>query len=181
MEGTLVSEKVNPYRVRFIIVAVVVCIAATFVSNFFGSLASMMYAYSRPPLNEGRYDTDANRELIRFVKGIGIQVATVGGLLAGILWCRRMSRRLRNGETNRLARNGAWAGVKVGVLATLLLHIALMLASRRVALIEPAIGLVCGIIAGMILGAVFGAICQAMVQPAAGGQPIVEHNGESPA
>lgn len=173
----MVPDKINPYSLRFIILAIVVCIAATALSGFLGLLASLLYGGL--DVSEGRNPQTAL--LANWCILVGLWGGSISGLLAAIIWCGRMLRRIRNGEVDGLGGKGRWDGIKVGVIATLWLHASLMLTADFISGFEspnseglvvlmflPVIGLVFGISAGLILGAVFGYMCQAMAKSTAG-------------
>lgn len=86
------------------------------------------------------------------------------GLIAGGVWCRVMVPIAARSAGAKLIGTGAWAGLAVGVLSTILLHVVLMIVSGRVEPIVLMIGLVCGVVAGLIVGAICGAILRASVK-----------------
>lgn len=178
-------ENVNSYLSRFKKLAIMVCITATVVSGFMGYLASMLYSLTL----EG---------YVELVSIVGIVWGSICGLYAGIYWCRRMEKRIQTGEIAGLGKYGRSQGVKVGALATLWLHVGLViivgLASEfarpsgewfaaiggafLMLLMGLAHGLIFGLPSGWILGAIFGSMCQGMVEEIAEEQTITEQDEE---
>lgn len=150
------SDCFSVYRGRFIVLGIFVCVVATLLSGVLGSLASLLYGgffgYPEPSPEE-----IATSNLVHAVGGWG---GLGAGLLAGVVWCQMMFRRVRRGQTKQLISSGSWLGVVVGILATVLLHAGLMVASARPDFFNLIVGLIFGIPAGAILGVICGAICQ---------------------
>lgn len=156
------SERTQQPRGRIVGLAVLVCVAATALAGFLGLFASLLYGglYWGPPEGDPAGETAAEH-----VRTIGAWWGAATGLIAGVLWCWGIQRKIAAAETERLVRAGTWLGLKVGVLSTLLLHVALMLVAGRVALVEPLVGLAFGIPSGLILGAICGAIARRVTVP----------------
>jgi hypothetical protein len=138
-----------------VILTVVVLIAAAATAWLFGAMAGAMYgvqvSYSRVEFN-------------RPLELIGQWWGACTGLLAGMVWCRFV---LHPSRRDRLVSAGAWTGLMVGVLSTVLLHAVLMAVSERVDAFPLVVGLVFGVVAGLLVGAICGAICRAVLNPAA--------------
>lgn len=169
------SDKIDPCRLRFKKLAVGVCVVATALSGFLGALASFLYAGLG-----GRSGGIAEQ--------VGAGFGAVAGLLAGVIWCRRMWRRIQNGEVARLSIKGTWEGLKVGVLATLLLHAGIIITGLLTSIFgqpnsdwlsNPLGGLFFGIPAGLFLGAHYGSTCQAKFKDMAKEQTTIDQ-GEEP-
>ena len=93
-------------------------------------------------------------EIRKAYERLGLRTGVVVGLIAAMLWCRQMFRFAK--RSRRLIAHGTWVGLVVGVLATLILHVVLMVATGSVfaqALIE---GLIDAIISGSLTGALCG-------------------------
>lgn len=95
----------------FIVAGVFVCAAGAGAGGFFGALASLLY---------GMEDS------------LGLWLGIAGGLLAGVVWCRVMSRaarRYRGGSSGLgMVGWGALWGIIVGLIATVIVHGGLMIA-----------------------------------------------------
>jgi len=121
----------HPLQRVFRIVGLLVCLASTALSVYLGGMAAFLYhGFGRDaPPETGPHDVDERMWLI------GMIVGGVGGLGAGLLWTYAMRQQaLRTlSTTNRvspwLIGIGTMAGIGVGLLATILLHVALGLVS----------------------------------------------------
>jgi hypothetical protein len=127
-----------------------VCVAAMIIAAFMGLLAMAPYVMSHK----------GSRDPLRLLPVVGIGGGAASGLLAGIIWGRVMTRPVKLDRRRKLGRIGAWVGIAVGSLATVLLHTALMIYVSTVG--DPwrpenfAIGLVFAIPIGAVLGAICG-------------------------
>ncbi len=170
------TGSVELHRGKLILLVVLVCVASGAVSAFLGAFASLLYAGIHFAV-EGPEAAVARS----FILGVGTYWGATCGLAAALLWCRLVVRRMARAQTDRWVAWGAGAGVKVGILATAMLHVGLMLASVRKPLVDLlsgfAVGLVFGIFAGAILGAICGAICRALVRSSMANQTQVESTG----
>lgn len=128
-------------RVHRIILTIVVCAAGTLVGAFFGLLGGVPYA--GPDIK---------------VPLIGHWIGGAAGLLAGIVWCAVMTRMTAGGLRRGVVRAGFWLGIAAGVVATLILHVGLMMAAGHWTYVGIGIGLPCGVVAGAVTGLICGAI-----------------------
>lgn len=106
----------------------------------------------------------------------GVACGALGGIVAGVLWSYWMSRLLRGPRAGLLGM-AVVMGVAVGLLATIIMHVAL-LASEALWhwypenhdfsfvpgeadywVIATWIGIPCGLVAGAVMGLACGAIC----------------------
>ena len=109
--------------------------------------------------------------LFGVVYGItGIVVASIGGVLAGIVWSHMMLQRIREGAMGAmLVGKGVFWGIAVGVADTLLLHIVGIIVAiltlpppkDTTTVLAGGLGvfLSFGIISGIIAGAFNGLVC----------------------
>jgi len=153
----------SPRQGRFIILTVVVCVAAGTLSGILGLIASLLY---EPMLFYTSMDPSI-APYLAYIPQVGIYWGATSGLLAALIWCGLLWRRLARGQTERWATWGWKRGVLVGILATISLHTGLMLVTVWTTvsemLVSTSVGMLFGIPAGAILGAVCGAICQVIV------------------
>lgn len=96
---------------------------------------------------------------------IGWATGIAAGLLAAHLWCRLMFQIGRRNGYSQLALHGAWTGLVAGIMATLILHSVLWIASIKVAPGPLIIGLICALISGPIAGVVCGAAFKWTIRP----------------
>ena len=164
------AEQEKAGRGWFIGLGVFVAIAAAGLAGFLGAWASLLYGAME--LSEGR-NPDAHAAA-QLVTTVGIWSGAGAGLIAAAIWCRSMFRAVARGARERLMGRGARLGLLVGVLATVLLHAGLIVASLACKLVDVAdipfalaIGLLFGLVAGLILGAVCGSMCQGLAKPLA--------------
>lgn len=148
-------------RMPLVIIAVAVCLASVVVGWFFGGLAAIGYVLHGSTMLDLKVPSQQMR-------GVGPLAGVVGGLLAGLLWCCVIVRRVvRRRSDESLVLAGCIWGVLVGVLTTVEVHATLFWVARMVSWPVPrsdvrwflGIGLVCGAVAGGLLGLASGAAC----------------------
>jgi len=142
---------------------VLVCFIGIAAGGLFGHLAGDIYA-ANARMDARRHDPQAAHSengyahilhRSNMIHRIGLATGVVGGLLAGVLWCRRVTARMGQGGALRVIMYGTCWGVISGCIATVLLHLVLWIASRSP---DPML-LVLGLIAAVATGLVAGAIC----------------------
>lgn len=154
----------TPVRIRkmpLVIVAVAVCLASVVVGWFFGGFAGVGYVLDGSIMKGLKVPG-------RYVGGVGTLAGMIGGLLAGLLWCGVMFRRVVRGRSGAdlTVAGGVW-GVLMGVLTTVGVHATLFGVAYMVSWPVPrsdvvrflGIGLACGVVAGGLLGLASGAAC----------------------
>jgi len=167
---------------RFYGLTVLVCLSATALAGFLGFYASFLYG----GLSIGGSRDPAVATVAAFTRVYGALWGAVTGLMAGLIWCRSMYREVAHAETVRFGAAGAWLGLKVGALSTVLLHVGLVLAGGHLMLLDRlpalpfglALGLVFGIPAGSILGAICGCAYRAAIVRRSGADE--DHASEHP-
>ena len=140
-----------------------VCLASTLIGCFFGLLAALEYQ----PISRGVPGIPPPAQSLF---SVGEWTGGLGGLLAGLLWCRVMFRKALSREPDEeLAGVGVKWGMLVGAATTVVLHAALFIADCVIrqpasygapSLILVSIGLICGVGAGGFLGLLSGAACK---------------------
>ncbi len=107
------------------------------------------------------------------VLSTGMWWGAVTGIVAAAFWCRVMIPEAIRSNGEGLGRAGAIAGLKVGILSTILLHVPLVIVSDHAHPIICLIGLACGVAAGSLVGAACAAAWSAAVKRAvqAGTEP----------
>ncbi len=140
----------------FVILAILVCVAAGLVETFFGALAAGGYEMGV----EAEADQGAEsggRNLFPF--STGIVLGAVSGILVGAAWCWPMIRLARRGPGMSLVGNGILYGILAGVGSTVVLHLGLVIATREANLPIIGIGFLCGVVAGFFVGLISGLAC----------------------
>ncbi len=174
LEELLVADRLHNARALHV-VAVIVCLAAGLVSVPLGMLATVLY-------DLGSIDeVNANDALT--VSGAVLGLA--GGLLAGLLWANRMNAAARkqaarpSGPSRILFLAGTFWGVVCGIVATLILHGGLMVASAQFRWDAAVAGLIFAIPTGAVLGLVFGVVWWFMTRkpPEAALPPASQQDG----
>ena len=144
---------------------ILVCLIGMAAGGFFGFLAGDIYA-ANARMDARRHDPQAAqsengyahiRHKSNMMHRIGLATGVVGGLLAGVIWCRRIAARLGQDGTLGLIIYGAKWGVIAGCIATVLLHLALWIASCSLAPFLLVSGLICAVVVGLVAGAFCGA------------------------
>ncbi|NLX23437.1 MAG: hypothetical protein GXY55_17440 [Phycisphaerae bacterium] len=160
-------------RSKLILLAVLVCVASGGLSALLGAFASLLYG----GFQFGAEDAEAAVARV-FITRVGTYWGATCGLVAALTWCWLVSRRVAQGRVDRWASWGWRRGVAVGILATTMLHVGLVLGSVDKSLVDLLMGLPFGLLfgvpAGAILGAICGAICQAMVKSSTADQAMAE-------
>ena len=133
------SERIRKWP--FIVAGVFVCAAGAGVGGFFGAVASSLYDMEDSHLLD-----------------LGLWLGIAGGLLAGIVWCRvmlRAAQRYRDGSSGvGMVGWGALWGIIVGLIATVIVHGGLIIASSG-----PYTAAIWGLPFGIGAGAGTGLVC----------------------
>jgi len=154
-----VETPVGIRKTPLVILVVAVSLASVVLGVFFGFLAGAGYVVWH---GEG-----GGKRPVEILLLTGSTTGGVGGLLAGLLWCRVMFRKALVGESGgTLAATGGRWGLLVGVATAVLLHVVLV-ATLFIVVFPLAIGsitqligigLACGVVAGGLLGLLSGAV-----------------------
>ncbi|HOW71478.1 MAG TPA: hypothetical protein PKY77_12815 [Phycisphaerae bacterium] len=158
-----------------VIFRVAVCLVSLLIGAFSGFLAGAGYLIWHG-------ETPGMRASVQILLATGSGTGGIGGVLAGLIWCRVMFRKVLSGVSGgKLIMAGGKWGLLVGVATTVTLHVVLLMTLIGVALLPAAadvmllivIGLACGVVAGGIFGLLSGAVCGWLVRRASShGFPI---------
>jgi hypothetical protein len=151
------SEAASGRPVRVGRTVLCVSLAGALAGGCFGNLGATLYAF-RGGIGYGVPAT---------ILGIGLWWGVVTGLIAALVWCRMMFAGLQRNPSLRRWRRGAWIGMWVGVLSTVLLH-ALLIGLHPQHPVDPVlVGLPFGVVVGAGVGALCGRLCK--IAPAENG------------
>lgn len=149
-------------RAPLITLLVGVSIIGCLVGGCFGALAGVQYS-----LDFGWADSGSPR-MTAGLSVIGPWAGALSGLMAGLVWCRIMIRRSLGAPGQPQTVMGAFWGVVVGVMATVLLHAALMLVFKTADIGPMLVGLIFGLGAGAVTGLLCSYLCSGATDKAMG-------------
>jgi hypothetical protein len=129
-------------RLPQVVLSLFVILAATTVSRYFGMLAGAICGeiWEKPSL-----------------EAVGTDAGTVAGLLAAIVWLLAMTTIKPKADPGHVILAGSCLGTGAGLLASLILHAALLISGSGYSIVEHlAIAAIFGLPAGFITGLISG-------------------------
>lgn len=145
---------------------------------FFVCLAAAAVAWLCGGIAVELYENGSEDDVIGTLVFVGHWCGAGTGVVAGIIWCVSMIWIGLRAGAKHLAAIGMLLGMAVGVLSTLILHIALAHAAGRGGIGEFGVGVLFGLPAGLVLGGISGLLCRLAVQAALKGgnaSPATSH------